>query len=958
MSQLPYSLKHAWKAAACALSAIAVLAACSGSGPTAQLSAHYILAPVEGGSCSLLSLAGKTIAGPASTRAGVALLDFSASTGMAQLSCEGGSYTDEASGTSMPGLALRSYVDLGTHNVTAVVTPLTELTVRTLGDSDPTANYPSLSTAVAAAFGLAGIDINAQVPDDLGSRVLADSKGSRYGAMLATLSQLQKDGLAGTQASDVMTNLAAALTVRGRFNDAKRMNSVTDALQNLMSNSRLQTQVADMADSVLRDIFEQMQHQTVAATITYIDTDSSMMQSGEAASTLFAGAESSIDIVGRNLRLGLGVTLGGVKCQLHDLQALSEFDVQSDDDLMIADCPARDAGATELLIADGGDVISRTAITVEDAATPMMARAVAPAKHVNLATGSGTANVTGTVTAVAPLINVGVNAKAGAMPGSLRYDQPTTFAVKGVVVELLDLDASNALLMTTSTDKNGQYQFLGAEAGKRVVVRVKAQMLKTPDPVSRTGPQWNIAVRDNTSTTHPKSMYTLDSPPLTTVNGANLVPIQASLGFDTNGAMLSVNGKDRQSAFFAILDVVYAAATKLQEVDPNINLGSLNIYWSVANIGSAGSSKLTHAENAEQGNIVSSCYQNQGTLPGLFILGTADKDTDEFDRGVIGHEFGHYLQDILSYSDSPGGNHAKKEFKDASLAYGEGYGTAIGALLTGTPYYTDSLDYHQGLGAATDLSQPTIAGVRKGFYSEESVGYVMYTLGNMEQGFARLWRAVAALKNEHHSATIFAFLNQFKTQNPNVNIDTILAQENIRSTDPFGALAAGSSPDPAINANASGAADLEVQYLPVSLAAGAPTPGPEIVNTSTPSYCLTSKLSKKDDPPVAYANALGMSRRFTFKSTYTGWLIWRPLNRLNQDFNVQSLALHAREERGNNVKTEQLEIEMTNSTRKLELSAIKVTEGRVYSLTMRVEPTSIWNGNTCGNTLQLLKAAI
>ena len=959
MKKSNFTLKCAFNRAAGLLTCVVMLSACLDSGPSAQLTAHYILAPVEGGSCSLLNLAGKTIAGPASTKAGLALLEFPADAGVAQLACLGGSYIDEATGVPMQGIALRSYINLGRHNITAVATPLTELAVRTLGTRDPAVHYTALAAAVAGAFGLDGIDLTTQLPDHIGNSALADSKAGRYGAMLATLSQLQLDGPAGAQASAVLDSLASALTARGRFNDAPRMNSVTDALQNMMNNSRLQAQVADMAERVLREIFEKMQHQTVSATIYYIDTDSSMTQSGEAEHTVAAGVPSRIEIVGRNLRLGLAVTLGAAKCQLHDLESFNEVHVQSEDDLMIADCPAHPAGTTELVIMDDADEASRTTISVTDAPTPAMARAAMPRMAATLAAGTGTANLTGTVTAEAPTISVGPNALAGTYAGSLRYDVFRNFPVKGVVVELVEPGAANKVLLSTVTDQNGQYQFIGAEAGKTVVVHVKAQLFKAADPVSGLGPQWNISVLDNTSTTKPKAMYTLDSQAISLVAGSNRRDVFAQLGFDQNGDSLSADGKSRHSGPFSILEVVNTATIKLQANDPKVKLGDLNIYWSVANTKSAGNLE-TAEDNKQKGNIVTSHYQGRGTLPGLFILGKANVDTDEFDQGVIGHEFGHYLQDVLSYSDTPGGDHGSKEFKDASLAYGEGYGTAIGGLLTGTPYYTDSWDTRQHKGSATDLREPTLAGVRKGFYSEESVGYVMYALGTMEDGFNRVWRAVSALKNEHHSATVFAFLNQFTKQNPTVDISAILAQENIRSTDPFGTLAAGLAPDSRIGAAVSGASDLEVQYLSLSLAAGAPTNLIEPVNTNSPSFCISSRLARfteQKPPPGAMPNTLGMSRRFTFKATYTGWLLWRPLNDQNMDFNPQTMGFEAREEGGNKMDRYETTVAMEGGS-EIKLTTFKVVQGRVYTIKMVNVPAIVWNSHVCGNSLQLLKTAI
>ena len=98
MINLQRVLKRSLTTAALTVSALAVLSACSDSATSSQLSAYYVLASVDGGSCSLLDQSGTTLAGPVTTRSGVALLDLPASSGMAQLSCQGGTYQDEATG--------------------------------------------------------------------------------------------------------------------------------------------------------------------------------------------------------------------------------------------------------------------------------------------------------------------------------------------------------------------------------------------------------------------------------------------------------------------------------------------------------------------------------------------------------------------------------------------------------------------------------------------------------------------------------------------------------------------------------------------------------------------------------------------------------------------------------------------------------------------------------------------
>ncbi|MDD2926462.1 hypothetical protein [Rhodoferax sp.] len=922
-------LKHGARVVATVASGLALLAGCSGGGGSAsQLRAHYVLAPVEGGTCSLLDLGGKTLAGPAVTKAGVAWLDLPAASGTVQLSCEGGTYLDEATGAASAGIRLRSYLELGAGEATAVATPLTELAVRLLGDRGPATDYQTLSSAVATAFGLDGIDIGRQVPVNLGNTVLADHAGGRYGAVLAALSQLQQDGSAGSQAAAVVDKLAGALSSSGRFKNVDLRDAVSTALEHLTTNTRLQPQITSTGETVLRDVFENMQHADVVATVWYVDTDNSSTQSGVASSTVASGSPSSMAIVGRNLHFGLAVTLGGAACELHDLQPLEDVEVGAQDDLLTADCPPRVAGTAELLIKDQSDVVSRTLITVQDEASIQQKRSASLAWALLPKAGTGPSSVSGQVTAVAPSINTS--------SGALRYDALKTFPVRGVVVELLDRDANDAVVMTGSTDGNGRYQFNGADAGKHVVVRVKAQLWQSRAPGVSTGAQWNITVRDNTSQGNPKAMYVLDSTPLTTVAGSNTLDVQAALGFDGNGNQAPASGAGRQSAPFSILEVVYSAVTKLQAVDPNVSLPELNIYWSSANV--------PGGDDKEKGQIGTSHFANSGNWPGLFILGKADVDTDEFDQGVIGHEFGHYLQSALSYSDNPGDTHANGDFKDASLAFGEGYGTAVGGLLTGSPIYTDSSGPQQQNGSVTDLTKPSPAGARKGFYAEESVGYVLYNMG-VRHGFTPFWRAVSALKAGHHSATIFAFLNQFTRLYPALAISDLLATENIRSSDPLGALAAGSPPDPAIDATASkGANDLEQLYLNVALTPGTPVTLPAMLSADVPSFCVNRNL-----PGANRGNGLGLSRRFTFRASYTGNLGLQFLDDRGAAFNAQTWYLEARDETGSAVSVRDGESGG---------GVISVVEGRVYSIKMVIaDPNSIYKGNRCGNRLNLWRLA-
>ena len=392
-----------------------------------------------------------------------------------------------------------------------------------------------------------------------------------------------------------------------------------------------------------------------------------------------------------------------------------------------------------------------------------------------------------------------------------------------------------------------------------------------------------------------------------------------------------------------------AAADSLEKVNANITMPALDIYWSTKNVGAAGDKKL--------GQIGTSHYSGSGLMAGLYILGKADSDTDEFDQGVIGHELGHYLQDKLSFSDSPGGNHSNGQFKDASLAYGEGYGTAIGALLSGSQYYCDVAGSKQTAGFCWDLKNKNLAGNVKGFYSEASIMSLMYGIGTLPgKGLPEFFAAVTKMKTEMHSATIFPFLNHYITANPDVasQVATLMSENNIKSSEPFGKLPAGTAADPAIAAAAnkgkstSGATNLEILYLDLPLiTANKPSQAepPVILTPNAPTFCINRNLSGANSH-----NGLGMRQRFTFTSNFDGYVLLRAENHLGKTLNPQSSYFDMREEGG--IPSIKYNYNGVNAADYNGL--VQVKAGKKYSLMHKMyKPEAILNGNECGYKVTL-----
>ena len=80
----------------------------------------------------------------------------------------------------------------------------------------------------------------------------------------------------------------------------------------------------------------------------------------------------------------------------------------------------------------------------------------------------------------------------------------------------------------------------------------------------------------------------------------------------------------------------------------------------------------------------------------LYILGgiggdVDNSDTDHFDNTIIIHEYGHFLEDQYSKTDSPGGFHSGMRAIDPRLAWSEGFANYLGLAVTGDTIYRDTI---------------------------------------------------------------------------------------------------------------------------------------------------------------------------------------------------------------------------------------------------------------------------
>ncbi len=346
---------------------------------------------------------------------------------------------------------------------------------------------------------------------------------------------------------------------------------------------------------------------------------------------------------------------------------------------------------------------------------------------------------------------------------------------RGVTVELLN--GANVLASTT-TDSAGGYSFAAAPR-LDVSLRVRAELIRVGTPA------WTFTVLDNVSG---DALYTLEGAVFNTGTANSTRDLRAASGWDG-----SRYGGTRSAAPFAILDTVYDAVQLVLGASPDTSFPPLQLHWSTANVTSFGANGIPDLDTGEIGN----SFFRPGL--GIVLLGAEDGDTDEYDRHVIAHEWGHYVEEVFSRSDSIGGPHTRHDQLDFRVAFGEGWGNAFSAMVTGESVYRDSFGPSQSGSFAFDIEGPLSSAQgnqNPGWYSEESVQELIYDLfdsnvdlirnssvaDNVALGFAPLYAALAGPQKTTSALTsVFPFVDALRTQRPADAplIDDVVTAQNI-----------------------------------------------------------------------------------------------------------------------------------------------------------------------------------
>lgn len=183
--------------------------------------------------------------------------------------------------------------------------------------------------------------------------------------------------------------------------------------------------------------------------------------------------------------------------------------------------------------------------------------------------------------------------------------------------------------------------------------------------------------------------------------------LSETVSASANSSINLIAGADGEilGAAFNILDQIYNSMEYLRSNVSNCNSGQLTGCLNVSNSSNPLPKVTAYWTKGFNPN---SYFGSTGGLsfylPGyyrLFILGGVNgdvnsSDTDHFDNSVIIHEFGHFLEDAVGVSDSPGGSHTGTKMIDPRLAWSEGWGNFFQAAVRGDNHYIDTLGNDDG----------------------------------------------------------------------------------------------------------------------------------------------------------------------------------------------------------------------------------------------------------------------
>lgn len=364
----------------------------------------------------------------------------------------------------------------------------------------------------------------------------------------------------------------------------------------------------------------------------------------------------------------------------------------------------------------------------------------------------------------------------------LDFANIVTRPIRQATVEIRDF-GTNMLVDSMVSSDAGDYSFT-VPASTRVFLRVRAELKRSANP------SWDVDVRDNTSNT----ASPLGQRPLYVLDGSDFDSgtiddptrnLTAATGWDGNSYSMP-----RAAAPFSVLDTIYRMMSAIVAEDPTVVFPALDAFWSINNDLDPGTGDLL--VDIDFGDLGTSFYLG-GSFSSLFLLGEASQDTEEFDDHVVGHEWGHYLEDKFSRSDSIAGAHGLGQSLDMRLAFGEGFATALAGIALDDPIYCDTATVGQNNGFGFDIESDRLG--TDGWFNELSIINLIYDLwdtnpdgmDNDSLGFGPIYDVMTIDQRITPAFTsIFSFATELKAlmqiQDPTkvAFIDNILGDHDIK----------------------------------------------------------------------------------------------------------------------------------------------------------------------------------
>jgi hypothetical protein len=345
----------------------------------------------------------------------------------------------------------------------------------------------------------------------------------------------------------------------------------------------------------------------------------------------------------------------------------------------------------------------------------------------------------------------------------LSHSATTPRPARLVTVEFVSRGLVRA---STRTTANGTYT-LDVPGNTTGFMRVRAESIRAGVP------GWNFRVVDNTNNS---AQYTLDGNSFSTGSANSTRDLHADSGW--TGAAY---GAPRSAAPFAILDAIYQGAEFMLESHPTLVMPPLTLHWSPDNTAVSGPT------NVAAGELPGTFSSTLDGLQGIYIVGNAAIDADEYDRHVLLHEFSHFLEWSFWRTDSIGGAHTFGDRLDMRLAFAEGFGNAFSGIVQDDPIYRDSFI----LGASWfDLEADDFGAAPRGWYSEQSIQELVYDFAdgdvdgvdNVQLDFSVLFDVFADKFTTMRPLTsLFPFVQGLKQEAPaqSAAIDLLLTAQNI-----------------------------------------------------------------------------------------------------------------------------------------------------------------------------------